>query len=127
MIISIYKNLVSPFLSLLTSVSTLICCALPALLVSIGMGATIVSLTSVFPWIIIISKYKIYIFIFAGLTLLISSYIFWLKRNSPCPVDPKQAKICIKLRSFNFVILSISITIYLIGFFFAFIANKIFY
>ena len=80
------------------------------------MGATIVSLTSVFPWIIIISKYKIYIFIFAGLTLLISSYIFWLERNSPCPVDPKQAKICKKLRSFNFVILSISITIYLIGF-----------
>ena len=92
MIISIYKNLVSPFLSLLTSVSTLICCALPALLVSIGMGATIVSLTSVFPWIIIISKYKIYIFIFAGLTLLISSYIFWLERNSPCPVDPNKQK-----------------------------------
>lgn len=39
-------------LSLLASGSTLVCCALPALLVALGAGATLVTLTSRLPQLI---------------------------------------------------------------------------
>ena len=127
MISNIFKQFISPTLSLFTSVSTLICCALPTLLVALGMGASMVSLMSIFPWLIMISKYKVQTFFIAGLFLLVSFYLFWQGRNAPCPADPIQAKICFKLRCTNLIILIISSTIYLIGFFFAFIAVYLFY
>ena len=123
----IFKQFISPSLSLFTSMSTLVCCALPILLVTLGMGASMASIMTLFPWLLVISKYKIQIFFVASLLLIFSCYLFWQGRNSPCPVDPIQAKICLKLRMFNFIILIISSTVYLVGFFFAFIAVKIFY
>ena len=48
-------------LTLLASTSTLICCALPALFVAIGAGATFASMVNAFPQLVIISHYKIYI------------------------------------------------------------------
>ena len=118
---NIIKQLFSPSLSLFTSFSTLICCALPALLISIGMGASLASFVSAFPWIIFISKYKIQTFILAAVLLVFSVYLFWQGRNAPCPSDPIQAKICSKLRFINIIMLFISLVTYLVGFFFAFI------
>ena len=127
MISKIFKQFISPSLSLFTSISTLVCCALPTLLVALGMGASMASMMTLFPWLLVISKYKIQTFFVASLFLIFSCYLFWRGRNSPCPVDPIQAKICLKLRMYNLIILIISSTIYLVGFFFAFIAVKIFY
>ena len=118
---NIIRQLFSPSLSLFTSFSTLICCALPALLISIGMGASLASFVSAFPWIIFISKYKIQTFILAAVLLVFSVYLFWQGRNAPCPSDPVQAKICSKLRFINLIMLFISLVTYLVGFFFAFI------
>ena len=118
---NIIRQLFSPSLSLFTSFSTLICCALPALLISIGMGASLASFVSAFPWIIFISKYKIQTFILAAVLLIVSVYLFWQGRNAPCPSDPIQAKICSKLRLINLIMLFISLVTYLVGFFFAFI------
>jgi hypothetical protein len=124
---NIIKQFIAPTLSLFTSFSTLICCALPALLVTLGMGASLAGLVTIFPWIVIISKLKIQIFLIAGLLLIISSYLCWKGRNAPCPSDPIQAKICSKLRVINLIILLFSLVIYLTGFFFAFLAVDIFY
>ena len=118
---NIIRQLFSPSLSLFTSFSTLICCALPALLISIGMGASLASFVSAFPWIIFISKYKIQTFILAAILLIFSIYLFWQGRNAPCPSDPIQAKICSKLRFINLIILFISLVTFLVGLFFAFI------
>ena len=124
------KNILSQFftstLSLFTSFSTLICCALPALLVTIGMGATIASLISIFPWIIYISKYKSLLFTMAGLLLIISGYIFWKGKNTTCPANSEDAKKCSRLRSINLNILLFSSVFYMIGFFFAFLADNFF-
>ena len=46
-------------ITLFASSSTLICCALPALFVLLGAGATFASLVNFFPQLIIISQYKI--------------------------------------------------------------------
>ncbi len=116
-----FNQFTGTFLSLFTSFSTLICCALPALLVSLGMGASLASFVSAFPWIVFISQFKIQTFVLAGVLFIISVYLFWKGRSAPCPSDPIQAKICSKLRSINLVMLLISLVIYLIGIFFAFI------
>ncbi|MFL2661819.1 MAG: hypothetical protein ACJ0G4_07780 [Alphaproteobacteria bacterium] len=118
---NIIRQLFSPSLSLFTSLGTLICCALPALLISIGMGASLASFVSAFPWIIFISKYKIQTFTLAAVLLIVSVYLFWQGRNAPCPSDPIQAKICSKLRFINLIMLFISLVTYLAGFFFAFV------
>jgi len=52
--------------SLFTSGSTLICCALPATLVAIGSAATLVSLVSNFPQLVWISEHKALVFGLAG-------------------------------------------------------------
>jgi hypothetical protein len=55
------------FISLFTSFGTLICCALSVLLVSIGLGATVVaSLISSFPWLVTLSRHKEWVFLGAG-------------------------------------------------------------
>ena len=124
---SLYKQTFFPILSLFTSVGTLLCCALPALLVTLGMGAALAGFISVAPWITVISKYKIIIFIVAGILLSLSSYFLWVNRNAPCPVDEKQAKACVLLRKFSLYTVIISIIIYFTGFFFAFFAADFFY
>ncbi len=123
---SLIKQFFTPILSLFASFSTLICCALPALLVTLGMGATLASIISIFPWVTIISKYKIEIFITAGFMILISIILFLKEKKSPCPSDMKIANLCAKLRFINLIMLYISLIFYSFGFFFAFLVAKIF-
>ena len=47
------------FFSLFASSSTLICCALPSLFVVLGAGASFASLLTIFPFLIVLSKYKV--------------------------------------------------------------------
>lgn len=123
----LYKQTLAPSLSLFTSLSTLICCALPALLVTIGAGAALAGIVSAAPWLVAFSKYKVSAFIIAGIMLLLAATIHYKNRNAPCPANPAQAKACKKLRLLSKWILYLSAAIYLTGFFFAFIAVHIFY
>ena len=100
------------FLSLIASSSTLICCALPALFVTLGAGATLVSIIDVFPELIIISKYKIYISIFALLFLIIAGILIKNASLQPCPTDPNLKDICIKTRKRSKIIYIISVFIF---------------
>ena len=114
-------NLLMPALSLFTSTSTLLCCALPALLVTLGMGAVMAGLASNYPQLIWLSEHKNILFTFSAILLIGSGYMMYKARNLPCPVDAKQAKACDKLRKISLWIYGISVFIYLTGFFFAFI------
>lgn len=109
-------------LSLFTSGSTLICCALPATLVAIGSAATLTTLVSDFPQLIWISEHKPLVFGLAGAMLAIAGYLQWQARNAPCPSDPTLAVICSKTRNNALFIYWISVAIFAIGAFFAYIA-----
>ena len=98
------KNLIVPSLSLVTSLGTLLCCALPSLFVAIGAGAVLAGLISNMPFLIVLSKYKIILFIISGLLILISGFLIWYTRNAPCPADPLKAKACNRLRKLSIVI-----------------------
>ncbi len=109
-------------LSLFTSGSTLICCALPATLVAIGSAATLASLVSSFPQLIWISEHKALVFGLAGAMLAIAGFFQWQARNAPCPADPALAKVCSKARKNALMIYWISVLTFAVGVFFAFIA-----
>lgn len=126
MINNFFRQFLAPTLSLFTTFSTLICCALPALMIMLGLGSSLASFISLFPWITNISKYKIEIFILAGLILSFSVILFLRDRNINCPTDPKLAKLCLRLRSLNFILILTSITFYFVGIFFAFFATDFF-
>lgn len=116
-----------PTLSLFTSAGTLICCALPALLVTIGAGATLAGIVSSAPWLVALSRHKEILFAVAGLLLLVAGMMRFRARNAPCPIDPVQAMACTRLRRISTVIYWLSVALYAVGFFFAFIAVYVFY
>lgn len=109
------------FLSLFTSTGTLICCALPALLVALGAGAALSTLISVVPGLVWVSEYKEVVFVVAGVMLAISGWLQWQSRFAPCPVDPVQGDACLRTRKTSARIYGVSVVIYAIGGFFAFV------
>ena len=121
---SIWHQTILPSLSLFTSFGTLVCCALPVLMVKLGMGAALAGLIGAAPWITVISDYKLTIFVVAGVLLLIAAFMVWYTRNAPCPVDSAKAKACSRMRYLSRIILGASIIIYIVGFFFAFLATS---
>ena len=112
----------SAFLSLFTSGGTLICCALPALLVSLGAGAAMAGLVVAFPQIIWLSEHKVALFSVATVMLLLAGVMQWRARSLPCPVDPTLAAACARTRKFSLIVYLFSVGIFLIGAFFAFVA-----
>jgi mercuric ion transport protein len=62
------------YFSLFSSFSTLICCALPSVLVLLGMGTAVASLLSAAPWLVRLSRHKVWTFSIAG-TLIAASFV----------------------------------------------------
>lgn len=109
-------------LSLFTSGSTLLCCALPAALVAIGALATLTTLIATFPQLIWISEHKLLVFGLAAAMLVVAGLMQWQARFLPCPADPVLAKKCAKVRRQGLLIYLGSLATYLFGAFFAFVA-----
>ena len=109
-------------LTLFSSGGTLICCALPALLVSLGAGAVMASVVSFVPQIVWFSEHKLGVFIFAGVMLAISGLLQWQAMSLSCPSDKALAEICNKTRVNSLRIYVFSVCVFLIGGFMAFIA-----
>ncbi|MDC0485235.1 hypothetical protein OAN54_02025 [Gammaproteobacteria bacterium] len=86
------------FVSLFASSSTLICCALPAIFVALGAGASFASLVSTFPFLIVLSQYKIYISFIALTMLAIAGIINYRTYFMPCPADPELGRLCLQTR-----------------------------
>lgn len=109
--------------SLFTSVSTLLCCALPSLLVAVGMGAVVAGMVSEFPVLITLSKYKEWTFLGAGLLIGFNFWLFYSKkRNQGCEIDEHgKESACDTAARWSKVILWISFGLYLIGLFSAYI------
>lgn len=119
---SLGQTRAASLLSLFTSGSTLICCALPALLVAIGAGAALSGLVTVLPQLVWFSLHKELVFGFAGLMLAFSGALQWRARRLPCPLDPILAAACATTRRSSERVYLGSVVIYLIGCFFAFVA-----
>ena len=113
-------------LSLLTSMSTLVCCTLPALFVALGAGAVLAGLVTAVPQLIWLSAHKKAVFAVAAVMLAGAGWMQWKSRYAACPADPAKAASCERLRRISRVLYGVSVLVYTIGFFFAFIAADIF-
>lgn len=107
--------------TLFASSGTLVCCALPALLVALGAGAALSSLVSAVPQLVWLSEHKEALFAVAGVMLAASGALQWSARNAPCPVDPKSRSACLKTRKLSLRVYWGSVAIYAVGGWFAFI------
>ena len=70
-----WRDTIAPTLALFGSASTLLCCALPALLISLGAGAVMAGLTSAIPGIMWLSAHKDVLFVLSGLLMPLQSLI----------------------------------------------------
>lgn len=109
------------WLTLFVSTGTLLCCALPILLVSLGLGATVAAITSSFPALIILSENKTGIFVISACLLVGSAWLMWRTRGK-CPVDSAAALRCQRAKIWNRRLWFIAATIWSIGFMASYLA-----
>jgi hypothetical protein len=114
------KRIIS-FAVLFLSLSTLICCALPALFVMLGAGAAFASLLGIVPQLIWFSEYKGIVFGTAGI-LLVTNLAIRLYVPQRCPSDRALADECERAQRISEFVFKISLGAYLMGGFFAFVA-----
>src|SRR5471032_2384228 len=84
--------------ALLASTATLVCCVLPAVLVTLGAGAALAGLVTAVPQLIWLSEHKPLVFGIAIAFLAVSGVALWYGRSLPCPSDPEAARSCRRLR-----------------------------
>ena len=101
--------------ALFASTGTLICCALPILLVTLGFGSVVAALTSRYPLLVTLSEYEGWMFGLSAGFLLLAAWFVW-GRKSTCPADPVLALRCNKAHIFNRNILLIAMLVWSIGF-----------
>ena len=109
------------FLALAGSFSTLICCFLPAVFVTLGFGASFAALVGNFPQLIWVSEHKTAIFITASVLILLSAFLHWRGRKLACPIDPELAKACQSGKGWSKTVLVLSAGVFLCGALFAFV------
>jgi hypothetical protein len=107
--------------SIFTSSGTLVCCALPALLVTLGAGAALSGLISAVPQLVWLSAHKTVVFGAAGMMIAAAGFLQWRARSVPCPADPVLASACVRARRLSASIYAGSVGIFCIGVLFAFV------
>lgn len=124
------KGAVLSYLSLFTSLGTLLCCALPSLLVLFGLGATVASSLTAVPWLVTLSRQKHWVFLVAGLLIAVSFvYVYRIAprlkaRADACSVENSPTA-CDTATRLTRVTLWVSAAIYAIGFFTAYVLGPI--
>src|SRR5256885_7212278 len=85
------------YISLFTSFGTLLCCALPSLLVLLGLGATVASFLTAVPWLVDLSHHKKWVFLVSG-ALIAANFIYTYAlaprmrlKNRACLIDAPAA------------------------------------
>ncbi len=109
------------WLALFAATGTLVCCAIPIILVTLGMGATVAAATSRFPVLITLSQYKTYVFSVSGLLLGLSGWLLY-RPGRACPTDPNLAEYCNRAQLWNRRLLWGSAIVWGVGFFAAYLA-----
>lgn len=106
---------------LFASVPTLLCCALPVVLVSLGMGSVVVSLYS--DHLPFLQWFGMNEHITFGVTAVLLVLTGWLlyRPGRSCPTDPKMAQACQSANRWNQRFFWSAVVIWCIGAFFAFI------
>lgn len=108
------------WLALCASTGTLVCCALPIALVSVGFGAAVAAFTSSLPWLVGLSQHKDWIF--AGSGALLAGAVWFARRQArSCPADTVVGALCRRAQAWNHRLLVLTAAVWACGFFFAYL------
>ncbi|MBD8513946.1 hypothetical protein IFO68_14780 [Photobacterium sp. CAU 1568] len=107
------------WLTLLATSSTLLCCALPVLMVSLGFGAALASLNYNIPGLVFLAEHKLWTLSLSALLLLFLAWLIW-RPDQTCPSDPEMAALCQKAKRWNRRIFWLSVGIWFTGVFFSY-------
>jgi hypothetical protein len=123
------KNPFLGYLSLFTSVGTLLCCALPSLLVLLGLGATVGAVLSSAPWLVTLSRHKQWVFLVSGF-LIAGNFLYVYKLAPKFRAEgevclPHAPEACSTASRFSRIILWVSASIYAVGLFAAYLLGPI--
>lgn len=109
------------WLALIASTGTLICCALPIALVTLGLGATVAAISANLPFLVTLTLHKAWLFAASAMLLAGSGWLLF-RTDRECPADPLAAALCARTLLWNRRIFWIAVTLWNIGFFAAYIA-----
>lgn len=115
------QSLWGAFGALIASSGTLVCCVLPAVMVSLGAGATLAGLVTAVPQLIWLSERKGLVFGVAAFALAVAGLLLWRARSAPCPADPALARACTRLRRWSNGLYVASVLATITGAVFAFV------
>ena len=113
------------FFSLIASSSTLICCALPSLLVVLGAGASFASLLTIFPFLIMLSQHKVTISLIALATIALAGFTHYKTARMPCPADPELGRACLQSRKRARVLYYVSVSIFVFATIFTYLVPRV--
>ena len=113
------------FFSLFASSSTLICCALPSLFVVLGAGASFASLLTIFPFLIVLSQYKVTISLIALAMIALAGFAHYKTARLPCPADPELGRACLQSRKHARVLYYVSVSIFVFATIFTYLVPRV--
>ena len=99
---------------LIANGGVMLCCVLPAILVSLGLGSTLVTFLDNYPIFIEITKHKAYIFIGVFILLVINGVLIYRSQNQVCEID-EISKECDEVKSASKGIYIFSVIVYFIS------------
>ena len=116
------SSIVLSYFSLFTSVGTLLCCALPSLLVLAGLGASVATTLSSLPWLVALSRHKQWTFSVSGALIALSflNMYYFAPRLRPKACDLEHSAACDRVSNLTKALLWISAAIYAVGIFSAY-------
>jgi len=109
---------------LFTTSATLVCCALPILLVAVGLGAVVASMASAAPWLVALSMHKGWVFGASGAMILAAAWAVY-RPGRACPTDPELAAACARADKWNRGFIWVSGAMWCVGFFAAYLLIQI--
>ena len=118
------RNVILSAATLLSSAGTLMCCVIPAILVTLGAGAALAGLVTAIPQLVWLSEHKLLVFGAAIVLLIASGGATWYSRTLPCPTDPAAAQSCQRLRRVNVTLYCMALVSFALGLTFAFILPR---
>lgn len=81
------------WLLLFTTSGTLLCCAIPIVLVSLGLGTVVAGMAASAPWLITLSQHKAWMFAASGALIVLGAWAVY-RPGRVCPADPVLAAAC---------------------------------
>ena len=103
------------WLILFGSSTTLVCCALPIVLVTLGLGSVSAALFANLPFLTVLAQQKLWLFSGSFVALAGGGWALF-HRARACPLDPQLARECERSHFWNTRLWWLSVVIWVIGF-----------